>query len=343
MRSSSALARLALCLLVCSLVPWPVCGQEEYDPLAVLGPDQEDITPVLGPESGPALQPYVPPPPVPKPPKPLTTRPRPPARPRPSGPVLMAKPVLPPPPQPRFEPAGPHGLTLAYPGAGAMLPEGDTVTFVWNTGGPIKTVRLLYEGELCPLGGNPRGHFKQVISTGKNQGQYRWKVPWMDAVHFRVRLIGLSDKGKELTSDEADYSLLPLVCQNRPATAICVSKARQRLYYLKDGQIRRMHVISTAMPGFWTPVMRPGSYDRQRGAMGRVFYKATAPVSRMYEVVMYHWLAITSSGSHGIHATSPPLYSRLGHPASHGCVRQHRADARILWNMVSVGTPVYIL
>ena len=53
-------------------------------------------------------------------------------------------------------------------------------------------------------------------------------------------------------------------------------------------------------------------------------------------------MAVTSSGSHGIHATSPGLYCYLGSPASHGCIRQHRADAQKLYGMVSVGTPVYV-
>ena len=57
---------------------------------------------------------------------------------------------------------------------------------------------------------------------------------------------------------------------------------------------------------------------------------------------MLWWMAITSSGSHGIHATSPGYYGYLGGPASHGCVRQHRADARELYHMVDVGTPVYV-
>jgi len=51
---------------------------------------------------------------------------------------------------------------------------------------------------------------------------------------------------------------------------------------------------------------------------------------------------ITSSGSHGIHATSPGYYRYLGRGASHGCVRQHRADAAVLYGLVSVGTPVYV-
>jgi lipoprotein-anchoring transpeptidase ErfK/SrfK len=87
--------------------------------------------------------------------------------------------------------------------------------------------------------------------------------------------------------------------------------------------------------------MQPGSGGR-RGAMGRVFGKDPDAFSRMYEVHMLWWMAITSSGSHGIHATSPGFYSQLGEPASHGCIRQHRRDARTLYQMVSVGTSVYV-
>lgn len=325
--------RLTALILLSALLGLPVFAATPDDEgLVMLEPLPGEWPAELGPPSGVPLRPWA------EPAKAARKIVR-----RAVGPGLMEVPALPPAPQPRLVPDGPVGLTLAYPAAGSVLPEGAAVTLVWNSGGPIKSVRVTYEGELCALGGRGRGTFSQTITSGANRGLTNWRVPWMDAVAFKVKVVGLSDRGKELTRTEQAYQLLPLVCQRKPATSICVSKARQRLYYLSDGRIRRMHVISTAAPGYWTPVMRPGSYDHQRGAMGRVFYKAYAPVSRMYEVVMYHWLAITSSGSHGIHATSPPFYGRLGGPASHGCIRQHRADARVLWNMVSVGTPVYVM
>ena len=33
---------------------------------------------------------------------------------------------------------------------------------------------------------------------------------------------------------------------------------------------------------------------------------------------------------------------RLGAPASHGCIRQHRNHARIPFGMVKAGTPMYV-
>ena len=256
------------------------------------------------------------------------------------APVPTPKPLPEPPPTPRFVSDASPALTLAYPARGAAVNEG-AQTFVWNTSGPIVQVKLTYSGERCELGGSSRGSFDGEVGKFTNKGTAQWNVPWMDATDFTVRLVGYDADGKELASDERVYKLHPRILQDKPDRCIVVSKARQRLYYLVDGTIQRMHIVSTAAGGYNTPTMRPGSYG-SRGAMGRVFSKEYAPVSHLYHCVMYYWLGITSSGSHGIHATSPPFYSRLGDPASHGCIRQHRADARLLWEMVSVGTPVYV-
>jgi L,D-transpeptidase ErfK/SrfK len=250
-------------------------------------------------------------------------------------------PVTPAVPRPHFEPDAAPALTVVYPAPGGAINEGGS-TIVWNTGGRIAYVRLSYAGENCALGGHPRGTFGGAITKTVNKGQFQWQAPWMDGPEFKLHIAGYGLDDKQLAYTEVTYQLKPRIAQRKPDTCIVVSKAKQRLWYLKDGIIKRMHIVSTAASGFYTPNMRPGSRDRSRGAMGRVFSKSVAPVSRMYEVVMHHWLQITSSGSHGIHATSPPFYSQLGHPASHGCIRQHRSDAKILYDMVRVGTPVYV-
>lgn len=244
-------------------------------------------------------------------------------------------------PRPKFNQQAAPALTLVYPAAGGYLNEGDAQV-VWNTGGPIAYVRLSYAGENCALGGHPRGTFCVPLGKVINKGTFKWPAPWVDAPEIKLCLAGYGVDGKQLATAEATYQFHPRIVQDKPDTCIVVSKARQRLWYLKDGQIKRMHVISTAAAGFYTPSMRPGSRDPQRGAMGRVFSKALAPKSREYDVIMPYWLQITASGSHGIHATSPPFYHALGGPASHGCIRQHKEDARILWGMVRVGTPVYV-
>ncbi|MHB8996996.1 MAG: L,D-transpeptidase [Armatimonadota bacterium] len=250
-------------------------------------------------------------------------------------------PVTPTVPKPRFEPDAPPGLSVIYPAPGDAINEGVN-TIIWNTGGRIAYVRLSYAGEKCALGGRSRGTFGETITKTVNNGQFQWQAPWMDAPELKLHIVGYGLDDKQLAATEVVYQFKPKIAQQKPDTCLVVSKAKQRLWYLKDGVIKRMHVISTAAKGFYTPNMHPGSRDRTRGAMGKVFGKSLAPVSRAYEVVMPHWLQITASGSHGIHATSPPYYSRLGKPASHGCVRQHRSDAKILYDMVRVGTPVYV-
>ncbi len=258
---------------------------------------------------------------------------------KPAAPVVIM-PAPTPPPTPRFDPQAPPALTLAYPAPDSVVDEGQQ-TLVWNTSGAITQVKITYSGARCELGGHSRGTFSGTVGKFANHGMARWNVPWMDATEFAVRLTGYDASGKEVARDERRYQLRPRVLKDKPATCIVVSKPLQRLYYLRDGLVRRMHIVSTAMGGYNTPTMRPGSYG-SRGAMGRVFSKQYAPVSSLYHGVMYYGLGITSSGSHGIHATSPPFYGRLGGPASHGCIRQHRADAKVLWGMVSVGTPVYV-
>ena len=51
------------------------------------------------------------------------------------------------------------------------------------------------------------------------------------------------------------------------------------------------------------------------------------------------WIG-TSAPNIGFHAT-PADYS-VGHAASHGCMRMHRADVERLYDLIRVGTPVDI-
>jgi len=200
--------------------------------------------------------------------------------------VAPPPPVLPPPPPtPKFDRDAPAGLTLVWPAPGTGIEEGDGL-LVWNTGGPIAYVRLSYSGDRCALGGKARGSFSQTIGKVTTKGTYHWAVPYMDAPQFKLQLTGYGVDGKQLAAAEVTYQFRPRYLKDKPETFIVVSKSRQRLWYVKDGRIKRMHMISTAAGGFTTPNMKPGSYDRKRGAMGRVFGKQYAPMSREYHVIM---------------------------------------------------------
>jgi len=237
------------------------------------------------------------------------------------------------------------GIRLLSPGKDDEWTEAADVEFTWETSGPVEYVRISYCGENCRLGGYERGSFDAYITQkAPNTGRYAWKPPWLDTIEMKVRIAALDGDGVKLASDERVVRFRPkfMAGLKDKGTLIAISKTHQRLYYQRDGKIVRQHIVSTAAGGYWTPVMKPGSYDGRRGAMGQVFDKSPDAWSSQYHCWMPYWMAITASGSHGIHATSPPFYYALGGPASHGCVRQHRNDARILYGMVSVGTAVYV-
>ena len=237
-------------------------------------------------------------------------------------------------------------VTLLSPGADDEWTEGEEITITWETAGPVTHVRLYYYGGRCRLGGRDRGMFGGfIVEEAPNTGTHTWKTPWVDALSMGVRIAGLGEDGEKLAEDERSVRFRPkelAALKDETGTLIGVLKGRQRLYLQKDGKFIRQHMVSTGVGSYWTPPMRPGSTDRRRGRMGQVFRKSGNAWSRAYSCWMPYWLQITSSGSHGIHATSPRYYGRLGGPASHGCIRQHHADAKVLYGLVSVGTPVYV-
>ena len=235
-------------------------------------------------------------------------------------------------------------VRIVEPGDDGEVLEGAETSIRWDSGGPIDKVRLYYSYDRCRLGGRSRGEYGRVIfgQMIPNLGRVPWTIPWMDTGAFRLRIAGYAHDGSLIGADEIGVRYRPAELKDLPPHAIGIIKKRQRLYYYEDGHIRRMHIVSTAAPGYTTPTMHPGSHDRRRGAMGQVFGKSTNAWSRQYTCWMPWWLQITSTGSHGIHATSPGYYRYLGRGASHGCVRQHRTDAQALYQLVEVGTPVYI-
>jgi len=248
------------------------------------------------------------------------------------------------PPQPEQSLSEAFYIWLESPVNESEVLEGSEMKLRWRAGGPIEKVRLYYEYENCRLAGKSRGTVGKVIGGSMlgNTGEHVWKVPWMDTHRLRLRIAGYDAQGGRLATDEIGLFYRPRQLAGLSGTFIAVIKERQRLYYFVDGKVIHMHIVSTAMAGYTTPLMKPGSYDRRRGRMGQVFSKTPHTRSRLYNCDMYWWMAVTSTGSHGIHATTPNFYSRLGRPASHGCIRQHRADAKILYSMVSIGTRVYV-
>jgi lipoprotein-anchoring transpeptidase ErfK/SrfK len=100
-----------------------------------------------------------------------------------------------------------------------------------------------------------------------------------------------------------------------------IDLTRQRMKVMVDGKVKYSWKISSGAKGYHTPT---GSY--------KPYYMTSMHYSRKYNnAPMPH--AIFFRGGFAIHATGS--ISRLGSPASHGCIRLHPANARKLFRLVS--------
>lgn len=124
----------------------------------------------------------------------------------------------------------------------------------------------------------------------------------------------------------------------KPATGklIEVSIAKQRFTAWQNGRVVMTGLVSTGMPGYDTP---PGHFQ--------VVFKSTMVWSEKWGVWM-PW-ALNIHGNYFIHqlthypnSTVNIGASKLGTPASHGCVRVGIPNAEMLYRWADVGTPVWI-
>ena len=103
--------------------------------------------------------------------------------------------------------------------------------------------------------------------------------------------------------------------------AITVDKDAQQMTVAVDGVERYTWPVSTGNPSHETPNGKFQTFRMEEDHYSKEFDEAPMPNAIFF----------TKSG-HAIHGTD--AVSRLGSPASHGCVRLSRANARTLWDMV---------
>jgi len=101
---------------------------------------------------------------------------------------------------------------------------------------------------------------------------------------------------------------------------VTVDKSQQRMSVAVDGMVRYDWPVSTGRAGYGTPsgVYRPQYLARRW--FSRKYYNSPMP----YAIFFHGGFAI--HGSYEI--------SRLGGPASHGCVRLHPSNAATLFELV---------
>ena len=113
--------------------------------------------------------------------------------------------------------------------------------------------------------------------------------------------------------------------RRRPNVVVHIDKSSQRMSVSVDGATRYNWAISTGRDGYGTP---SGTYHPQammRSYFSKKYYNAPMP----HAIFFYYGFAI--------HGTND--ISRLGGPASHGCVRLHPANAATLFALVQRSGP----
>ena len=113
--------------------------------------------------------------------------------------------------------------------------------------------------------------------------------------------------------------LLPGVAAAQ-AVEVRISISQQEMQVYRDGQQLYVWPVSTAQSpkvtpkGSWTP------QSLSKNHRSKLYGNAPMPWSIFY------------SGNYAIHGTTS--IKRLGRPASHGCVRLHPDNAKVLYRMV---------
>jgi len=119
----------------------------------------------------------------------------------------------------------------------------------------------------------------------------------------------------------ATLLLVPLLATNASASvAVRVDLSQQRMTVAVDGVHYATWAVSTARPGYRTPVGHFRPYHLARMHYSSIYENAPMPHSIFFR------------GGYAIHGTLE--VRRLGRAVSHGCVRLAPGNARVLFDLV---------
>lgn len=234
-------------------------------------------------------------------------------------------------------------LTLTGPAANQLV-EGREYDVTW-TGSGIETVTVVADGSLISLPGSPRGDFNETVveRTTAVPGKAVWRVPFLDTLRFRIRITGYDSHGQPVAEDVRVYRFRPAILRNRTANGIYIDlrgTEKQRLYRLQDNVVTNAYLTSGSRSHYFLPKTRDSAKIHDHYGVFRVIQKYPMYWSNTYSVWMTH--AMRFWKGHFIHGTYPDQYYLLGRPASSGCIRLHRKDAKELYKLTPVGTRVEI-
>jgi lipoprotein-anchoring transpeptidase ErfK/SrfK len=131
--------------------------------------------------------------------------------------------------------------------------------------------------------------------------------------------------GRWLTIAAAIVMSVFVLAPARADVVVQIDKSAQRMAVSIDGAARYNWPVSTGRGGYGTPngVFHPQSMVRMH--FSRKYYNSPMP----HSIFFYYGFAI--------HGTND--ISRLGGPASHGCVRLHPSHAAALYALVQRNGP----
>lgn len=114
--------------------------------------------------------------------------------------------------------------------------------------------------------------------------------------------------------------LVPAASRAAARLSVTIDLSSQSMQVEADHHVLHNWAVSTARPGYRTPI---GTFRPSR--LERVWYSSIYDNAPMPYSVFFH-------RGFAIHGTTE--ISKLGRPASHGCVRLHPDNARTLFELI---------
>jgi hypothetical protein len=124
-------------------------------------------------------------------------------------------------------------------------------------------------------------------------------------------------------------------CLGRDGVCIHVDLSQQRLFAYRDDVLQHETTVATGLP--WYPTY-PGAYKVDLRVRSQ-WMTDGATYNVFTEWVQYFDL---QGLGRALHSAPWRAEADFGRPGSHGCVNLRTSDAKLLWDMGSVGTPVYV-
>ncbi len=198
----------------------------------------------------------------------------------------------------------------------------------------ISTIQTVYEGDsalIGKIGADDKNLLSKPIDSAIVAPISEKKDTFTNEIKKVAdkEILALKYNLDQLKKKVAEPTLDTVVATHKAAAVWCdVSKKDQRMYLYIEGECVDTFKVSTGGKGHTTP-----NIDRKPS--GPSFSKYT---SKKYPGGNYNGLGnmpyvLFVQGGYGLHGTTNGNIPKLGKPASHGCVRLHPDNAKIVFEL----------